>query len=52
MILPSKTVVTVFNAKGNDYRLLAWIDYGAQVVEALQLLTQAQYDKQQWKERY
>jgi mRNA interferase HigB len=52
VILPSKTVVTVFNAKGNDYRLLAWIDYGAQVVEALEVLTHAQYDKQQWKERY
>ena len=50
--LASETVVTVFNVKGNEYRLLTWIDYGAQVVEALEVLTHAEYDKAHWKARY
>src|SRR6266542_5231772 len=48
----SGTVVTVFNVKGKDYRLLTWIDYDEQVVEALEVLTHGEYDKEQWKERY
>lgn len=50
--LRSKTVVTVFNVKGNEYRLLTWIDYDASVVEALEVITHAEYDKELWKERY
>jgi mRNA interferase HigB len=50
--LPSKTVVTVFNVKGNEYRLVSWIDYGARIVEALEVLTHAEYDKDKWKSRY
>jgi mRNA interferase HigB len=50
--LRSAIVVTVFNVKGNDYRLLAYIDYDAQTVQALEVLTHAVYSKEQWKQRY
>ena len=50
--LGSGTVVTVFNAKGNNYRLLTWIDYDLQVIEALAVITHAEYDKNLWKARY
>lgn len=50
--LSSRTVVTVFNVKGNSYRLLAWIDYRRQIVEVLEVITHAEYDKDLWKARY
>ena len=50
--LRSRIVITVFNVKGNRYRLLTQVDYGGQVVQALELLTHAEYDKEQWKQRY
>lgn len=50
--LDSGTVITVFNVKGNNYRLLAWIDYAASVIEALEVITHAEYDKHLWKGRY
>lgn len=50
--LGSGTIVTVFNVRGNQYRLISHVDYRLQVVMALEVLTHAQYDKQQWKERY
>lgn len=50
--LKSGLVVTVFNVKGNEYRLLSEIDYTAQSVEVLEILTHAEYDKQAWKARH
>jgi mRNA interferase HigB len=50
--LTSGAVLTVFNVKGNHRRLLTWIDYQAQVVEALEVITHAEYDKNRWKARY
>ena len=50
--LMSKVVVTVFNVKGNEYRLLTNIIYRVQTVLVLALLTHAEYDKEQWKGRY
>lgn len=50
--LPREIVVTVFNVKGNEYRLLTYVDYASQFVQALDLLTHAEYDKEQWKRRY
>jgi mRNA interferase HigB len=50
--LKSKIVVTVFNVKGNEYRLLTSIDYDAGIVEVLDVLTHAEYDKDMWKDRY
>jgi mRNA interferase HigB len=50
--LSSGTVVTIFNVKGNEYRLLAWIDYETQMIEVLEIITHAEYDKKLWKARY
>jgi mRNA interferase HigB len=52
VLLASGTAVTVFNVKGNTYRLLTWIDYDAAVIEALEVITHAGYDKDLWKARY
>src|SRR5437868_12179445 len=40
---------TVFNVKGNKYRLVTTIDYGEQIISINELLTHAQYDKEKWK---
>jgi len=40
---------TIFNIKGNDYRLIVGINYEAQVVYYKYLLTHADYDKGKWK---
>ena len=50
--LRSKHVVTIFNVKGNEYRLLTSIDFEIGTVEALDVLTHAEYDKNLWKDRY
>ena len=50
--LESEIVITVFNVRGNEYRLLTHVDYVNQLVHALDLLTHAEYDKEQWKGRY
>src|SRR5207302_4156599 len=44
--LKSRIVVTVFNVKGNEYRLLTNVDYAGHVVQVLDLLTHAEYDKE------
>lgn len=44
-------IVTVFNIRGNRYRLLAWVSYRAQVITIIALLTHAEYDKGQWRRR-
>ena len=49
--LKSQVVVTVFNVKGNSYRLLAVVDYSAQRVYVAAVLTHAEYNKNQWKEQ-
>jgi mRNA interferase HigB len=50
--LNSEIVVTVFNVRGNEYRLLTNVNYRGQFVVALELLTHAEYDKNKWKGRY
>jgi mRNA interferase HigB len=40
---------TVFNIKGNKYRLIVSIDYEEQLVYYKYFLTHAEYDKEQWK---
>lgn len=52
MKLKSKIVVIVFNVKGNAYRLITNVNYNAQAVLVLDLLTHAEYDKEKWKGRY
>ncbi len=41
--------VTVFNIKGNDYRLIVGIDYEDGTVYYKYFLTHAEYDKGKWK---
>jgi mRNA interferase HigB len=40
---------TVFNVKGNNYRLIVGIDYESQVVYYKYFLTHSEYDKDKWK---
>lgn len=40
---------TVFNIKGNHYRLIVVIDYRAQAILIRDVLTHAEYDKEKWK---
>lgn len=40
---------TVFNIGGNKYRLIARVNYEAQKVYILHVLTHAEYDKGDWK---
>lgn len=42
--------ITVFNARGNNYRLLTAIDYPLELVNVVGFLTHAEYDKEKWKE--
>lgn len=39
---------TVFNIKGNDYRLITGIDYGLQTVTLKHFLSHAEYDRGKW----
>ena len=41
--------LTVFNIKGNDYRLIVGINYKKGTVYYKYLLTHAEYDKNRWK---
>lgn len=52
-LFPSADTVgnfTVFNIKGNTYRLIVSIDYAAQIVYVKYVLTHAEYDKEKWKD--
>ena len=40
---------TVFNVRGNNYRLITRIDYGLQTVTLKHFLTHEQYDRDRWK---
>ena len=40
---------TVFNVGGNAYRIIARINYTAQKVFVLHILTHAEYNKEKWK---
>ena len=44
-------VVTVFNIKGNRYRLLTVINYSAGVCRVVDVLTHAEYSTDRWKGR-
>jgi mRNA interferase HigB len=46
----SGSTVTVFNIRGNKYRLIVAIHYNRQRVYVLRLLTHADYSKGQWKD--
>lgn len=40
---------TVFNIKGNTYRLIAKIEYRLQIIYIHRVLTHAEYDRGGWK---
>ena len=40
---------TVFNIKGNEYRLMVGINYEEQTIFYKYFLTHAEYDKDKWK---
>jgi mRNA interferase HigB len=40
---------TVFNIKGNGYRLIARIEYHLNIIFIKEVLTHAEYDKDKWK---
>ena len=44
-------IATVFNIKGNRYRLIAVIHYQAAVCRVVEVLTHAEYSTDRWKER-
>jgi len=45
----SGAIVTVFNIRGNNYRLLARISYRQRIVAVIDLLTHAEYSKDKWR---
>jgi mRNA interferase HigB len=49
VMLRTHVVVTVFNVKGNEYRLLTIIHYSAQRVVILDVMTHEEYDRNRWK---
>lgn len=51
-VYPSADLVgpyTIFNIKGNTYRLIVKIEYRWQMIFVKHLLTHAEYDKGEWK---
>jgi mRNA interferase HigB len=51
-IYPSADLVgiyTVFNIKGNHYRLIAEINYRSGTIFIRNILTHAEYDQERWK---
>ncbi len=52
LVYPNADLVgrrTVFNVAGNKYRLIARVNYKAQRVFVLYILTHSEYDKGTWK---
>jgi mRNA interferase HigB len=46
----SGNTVTVFNIKGNAYRLVTAIHYNTGIVFVLRIMTHAEYSKDKWKD--
>jgi mRNA interferase HigB len=41
---------TIFNIAGNNFRLIAWINYRYQRIFVRAVLTHAEYDREAWKD--
>lgn len=39
---------TIFNVKGNKYRLLATVNYASQTIVVKEVVTHAEYSKMEW----
>jgi mRNA interferase HigB len=50
VIVKSGPPVTVFNVKGNRYRMITAIHYNTHSIYAMRFMTHAEYDKDLWKE--
>jgi len=48
----SGATVTIFNIKGNAYRLITAIHYNTGILYIRDFLTHAEYSKNKWKERH
>jgi mRNA interferase HigB len=45
----TKVTITIFNVKGNEYRLLSVINYVRQTFYVWKIMSHAEYDKNKWK---
>jgi mRNA interferase HigB len=50
VVVRSGRIVTVFNIRGNKYRLITAIHYRGQRVYTLRFLTHPEYDDGKWKD--
>jgi mRNA interferase HigB len=48
----SKSVVTIFKVKGNNYRLMVAIHYNTQRIYVRDFMTHEEYNSQAWKRRH
>jgi mRNA interferase HigB len=51
VMVASGRTVTVFNIRGNSYRLIVAIKYQWAMVYVLRFVTHAEYDKDMWKQQ-
>jgi mRNA interferase HigB len=49
VLVKSGNVVTIFNVRGNNYRLIVAIKYDYATVYILRFLTHTEYNKDKWK---
>ena len=50
VVVESERMVTVFNIRGNNYRLIAAIHYDKNRVYLLRFLTHGDYNRNDWKD--
>jgi mRNA-degrading endonuclease HigB of HigAB toxin-antitoxin module len=47
-----KTIITVFNAGSNDFRILTRVDYAKKILQIEEVMTDSEYSKDAWKNRF
>ncbi len=40
---------TIFDVGGNNFRLIAFVDFGKQLVQIADVMTHTEYEKERWK---
>jgi mRNA interferase HigB len=48
----SGSIVTIFNVKGNNYRLIVAIHFNTQRIYVRDFMTHEEYNSQRWKKRH